>query len=104
MATSGLRVRFWVESIVASVTGVLAVVTIFWHDWIEAVLGVDPDHGNGSAEWLAVAVLAAVTVALTAGALANPPGDPASQSSHGTRSPQPVAPARPMIPKTFFIT
>jgi undecaprenyl pyrophosphate phosphatase UppP len=68
MATSRLRVRFWIESIVASVTGVLAVVTFFWHDWIEAVFGVDPDRGNGSAEWLVVAVLAAVTVALTAGA------------------------------------
>ena len=68
MVTSRLRVRFWVESIVASVTGVLAVVTIFWSDWIEATFGVDPDHGNGSAEWLVVAVLAVVTVALTAGA------------------------------------
>ena len=68
MASLGLRVRFWIESILATVTGVLAVVTIFWHDWIEAVFGVDPDHGNGSAEWLAVLVLAVVTVALVVGA------------------------------------
>jgi undecaprenyl pyrophosphate phosphatase UppP len=64
MAPAELRVRFWVESVFASVTGVLAVVTIFWHDWIEAVFGVDPDHGNGSAEWLVVLTLAVVTVAL----------------------------------------
>jgi undecaprenyl pyrophosphate phosphatase UppP len=64
MAPAELRVRFWVESVFASVTGVLAVVTVFWHDWIEAVFGVDPDHGNGSAEWLVVLTLAVVTVAL----------------------------------------
>lgn len=64
MAPAELRVRFWVESVFASVTGVLAVVTIFWHDWIEAVFWVDPDHGNGSAEWLVVLTLAVVTVAL----------------------------------------
>ena len=64
MAPAELRVRFWVESILASATGVLAVVTIFWHDWIEAVFGVDPDHRNGSAEWLVVLALAIVTVAL----------------------------------------
>jgi hypothetical protein len=68
MAALGLRVRFWIESILATVTGVLAVVTIFWHDWIETVFGVDPDHGNGSAEWLAVLALAVVTVALAVGA------------------------------------
>jgi hypothetical protein len=68
MAAFGLRVRFWIESILATVTGVLAVVTIFWHDWIEAVFGVDPDRGNGSAEWLVVLVLAVVTVVLAVGA------------------------------------
>lgn len=68
MAALGLRVRFWIESILGTVTGVLAVVTIFWHDWIETVFGVDPDHGNGSAEWLAVLVLAVVAVALAVGA------------------------------------
>jgi hypothetical protein len=31
------------------------VVTLFWHDWIEAVFRVDPDQGKGSAEWLVVA-------------------------------------------------
>ena len=65
---AGLRRRFWLESGLATVTGVLAVVTVFWHDWIEAVFGVDPDKGNGSAEWLAVVVLAVITVALIAGA------------------------------------
>jgi hypothetical protein len=65
---SGLRFRFWLESIFGTLTGVLAVVTIFWHDWIEAVFGVDPDKGNGSAEWLVVLILLIITVALAVGA------------------------------------
>ena len=52
----------------ASVTGFVAVLTLAWRDWIETVFGVDPDHGNGSLEWVVVAVLAIVTVALVAGA------------------------------------
>ncbi len=51
----GLRRRFWLETAPGSITGCLAIVTLFWHDWIEAVFGVDPDRGNGSAEWLIVA-------------------------------------------------
>ena len=64
----GLRGRFWAESILASAAGLLAIVTLFWPDWIDAVFGVDPDHGNGSAEWAAVAVLALAAAGLAAGA------------------------------------
>lgn len=61
-----LPFRFWWETIGASITGLMAVVTIFWRDWIETVFGVDPDKGNGSAEWLVVVILLAVTVMLAA--------------------------------------
>jgi DMSO/TMAO reductase YedYZ heme-binding membrane subunit len=61
----GLRRRFWLESILGSITGVITVVTLFWHDWIEAFFGVDPDKGNGSAEWLVVLTLLILTAALT---------------------------------------
>jgi tetrahydromethanopterin S-methyltransferase subunit E len=64
----GLRRRFWLESILGSITGCVAVVTLFWHDWIEVVFGVDPDQGNGSAEWLVVVVLLIVTIILAVGA------------------------------------
>ena len=63
-----LRPRFWAETILGSATGVLAIVTLFWHDWIETVFGVDPDKGNGSAEWVLVAILLIVTVTLAVGA------------------------------------
>lgn len=65
---SRLGYRFWLESVLGSATGILAVITLFWHDWIEAVFGVDPDSGNGSAEWAAVFVLLLLTVLLGAGA------------------------------------
>jgi hypothetical protein len=64
----GLRRRFWLETALGSITGCLALVTLFWHDWIEAVFGVDPDKGNGSAEWLIVALLFVVTIILAVGA------------------------------------
>jgi len=64
----GLRRRFLVETAAGSITGCLAVVTLFWHDWIEVVFGVDPDRGNGSAEWLVVVALFIVTVILAVGA------------------------------------
>lgn len=60
-APIGLRTRFWVEATLTSVSGALTLVTMFWHDWLEA-FGFDPDHGNGTAEWLVVVGLLAVTV------------------------------------------
>jgi hypothetical protein len=56
-------VRFWLEAGLAGVAGVLAVVTLLWRDWIELVFGVDPDGGNGSVEWLVVAVLLGAALA-----------------------------------------
>jgi hypothetical protein len=65
---SRLRYRFWLESALGSATGILAVITLFWHDWIEAVFGIDPDKGSGSVEWLAVLILLVLSVLLGAGA------------------------------------
>jgi DMSO/TMAO reductase YedYZ heme-binding membrane subunit len=59
-----LRRRFWFEATLASASGLLFVVTLFWHDWLEG-FGFDPDHGDGSAEWLIVAILGVVCVAST---------------------------------------
>jgi tetrahydromethanopterin S-methyltransferase subunit E len=58
-----IRTRFWCEYITAALSGLLFVVTLFWRDWLEAV-GIDPDHGDGSVEWLIVALLLAISVTL----------------------------------------
>ena len=57
-----MRKRFYIEAALAVATFVLAVVTLINQEWIEAVFGVDPDHGNGSFEWIMVGVLAVATV------------------------------------------
>ncbi|MFY9887221.1 MAG: hypothetical protein WAK71_02840 [Streptosporangiaceae bacterium] len=56
-----LRVRFWIEALLGAFTGFLLVLTLVWRDWIEGVFGVDPDHGNGSLEWLICAVCLVAT-------------------------------------------
>jgi hypothetical protein len=53
-----------IEVALTVVVGVLAVVTIFWRDWIEVLTGWDPDHHNGTAEIYIVIGLALVAVAL----------------------------------------
>jgi hypothetical protein len=56
------RFRARLETVTALSAGILGVLTIFWHDWIEALTGWDPDHHNGSFEWLIVAGLLAIAV------------------------------------------
>jgi tetrahydromethanopterin S-methyltransferase subunit E len=56
-----MRTRFWVETILAAVTGALFVLTLFWHDWLEA-LGFNLDNHNGTAEWLIVAGILVVCI------------------------------------------
>ena len=59
---NALRRRFWLETGMAIVTGMLFVITLVRNDWIEIVFGVDPDKNNGSLEWLIVGVLVVVTI------------------------------------------
>jgi len=56
-----LRKRFWVEFILACLSGGLAVLTLLWHNWIELLFGVEPDGGDGSFEWGLVVVLLIAT-------------------------------------------
>ena len=65
---STVRMRFWVESGLALLSGLLAILTSLWPDWLEALTGFDPDARSGSFEWMIVGALAlaAVLLALTA--------------------------------------
>lgn len=59
-----VRVRFWLEAAMASLSAFLLALTFVSREWIEAIFGVDPDHGSGSLEWLIVGALVLVTIAL----------------------------------------
>jgi hypothetical protein len=59
---SSVRVRL--EMTVALCAGILGILTIFWHDWIEALTGWDPDQHNGSVEWIVVVGLLAVAITM----------------------------------------
>jgi hypothetical protein len=56
------RARFWIEAGLAVVSVLLLLTTLVSREWIEVVFGVDPDHGSGSLEWLAVGGVALVAV------------------------------------------
>jgi hypothetical protein len=57
-------VRAQLETAGALFAGILGILTIFWHDWIEALTGWDPDNHNGTVEWIVVAGLLAVSAAI----------------------------------------
>lgn len=59
-----VRWPFWFEASVASITGILFVITLVWRDWAEVIFHIDPDQGNGSFEWLIVGGLLVVTLIL----------------------------------------
>lgn len=63
-----LPLRFWAEAVLAGLSAFLFLLTLVWRDWIEGVFGFDPDHHNGSLEWLIVAFM--LVAALSFGALA----------------------------------
>jgi hypothetical protein len=58
-----LRKRFWAESVAAGLFTFYFLITLVWHDWLEIVFGIDPDHGNGAVEWLIVGVSGALALA-----------------------------------------
>jgi hypothetical protein len=63
-----VKVLFWIETAIASLSGSLFVLTLIRRDWIEGVFGWDPDQHNGSVEWVIVGAL--LVVALVFGRLA----------------------------------
>jgi hypothetical protein len=59
---------FWAETGLAAISGILALITLVFPDWIEFVSGWDPDQHDGSVEKLIVVGLFAVAVAMAAAA------------------------------------
>ncbi|MGV8858525.1 hypothetical protein [Rhodoglobus sp.] len=59
-------IRARIEVVAALVLGALTVATLVQPTWIEMLIGLEPDGGNGESEWLVVAVLAIATVAVAA--------------------------------------
>jgi hypothetical protein len=64
VVVNGSRIRSWLEAVLGVAASGLGLVTLFWHDWIELLFGVDPDQGSGAVEWLLVAFLFGVGGAL----------------------------------------
>jgi hypothetical protein len=64
----GVRGRFYAETILTVITGIMFLVTLINRAWIETVFHLDPDQGQGWVEWTIVAVLlvAAITCAVLA--------------------------------------
>ena len=56
------RTRFRIEAALAAISGIFFLLTVFWEDWIEIIFGVDPDNGDGSAEWKIAVGAAVLTV------------------------------------------
>jgi len=63
-----VRARFWLEAVLAALTTALFILTLLSRDWIERIFHVEPDAGSGALEWLIVAVLLVVSLALIAAA------------------------------------
>ncbi len=63
-----IRRLFWIETALAAISGLLALVTTIFPDWIELVSGWDPDQHDGSVERLIIIGLFVVAVALAAAA------------------------------------
>lgn len=61
-----IRLRFWFEAALGTITGLLCVFTLVRRDWIEFLFGVEPDGGSGELEWWIAASLLAVTLILFA--------------------------------------
>ena len=58
------KARAGLEMAVALCAGILGISTIFWHDWIEALTGWDPDNRSGALEWIVVGGLLVMAVSL----------------------------------------
>jgi hypothetical protein len=76
-----IRPLFWVKTGLAAITGLLALITPIFPDWIEFVSGWDPDQHDGSVEWLIIVGLLVVAVVMVAAAAIEWRRNPAAAST-----------------------
>lgn len=65
---SRLPLRFWIETALGMSSAVVLAMTLAWPDWIETIFGLEPDAGDGSAEWGWAIALAVATLVFFADA------------------------------------
>jgi hypothetical protein len=75
------RRRFWILATLTTLTGVLALITPIFPDWIEFISGWDPDQHDGSVETMIVIGLFVVTAIFFALAFVEWRRAPASSSA-----------------------
>lgn len=82
-----VRMRFWIEAVLAAVATACFVLTLISREWIEIVFGVDPDESSGSLEWMITGALLIVAVVFIGLARAEwrRPRIGANQTASGTR-------------------
>jgi hypothetical protein len=57
------RRRFWILATLTTLTGVLALITPIFPDWIEFISGWDPDQHDGTVEsWIVIGLFVATAI------------------------------------------
>jgi len=74
MTHARARFRFYLEAALAILATVATVLVLWRPDWIEALLGTDPDKGSGALEWAIAISLAAAMLLLSGAAWRHRPG------------------------------
>lgn len=64
MARGTVGKRFIAEVAAGIATAIATVLTLLVPEWIEVVFRVDPDHGDGSLEWVIATCFALATLGL----------------------------------------
>lgn len=59
---TGMTPRLSIELAVSVLSAGMALFTLAWPEWVELLLHVDPDGGNGAVEWAIVGLFAVVTL------------------------------------------
>jgi hypothetical protein len=54
---AAIMMKVRLETAAAAALAALATATLFWPQWIELALGIDPDSESGAAEWVIVSLL-----------------------------------------------